>query len=486
VADKSLKLNLSIKEFVVDQSKAISGKSKAESERLSVKSIFVAAVVIGVIGIVTGVLLNSATSSVVIPLITMFGYIFVIYSSEPDLPKSTIGDSYYYLGFIFTLTSLAASLVALANNDGINMSSIIGSFGAALSTTIVGLVARLFETVFSVETKVRRERLEEEIERSMIEFSENLDRLTTFVHASLSNVHAETEKALKDTLVGYQKVNSDVTSSFESSMESGAETVSSAFEKLATKISNIDVNIEPFKNSFDQCVKDIDKQNKSYSDVTEQVISINENLTSQISKTNSNISDHIDKLESEISSVFKKNALHYEETLSEVSKSILSNFDDLKSVKAVIKGGAEKELEKLNSEVASLSNSMSSWNSSVSETLTNFTGFSDLVESNANTIELSSKRLEEVITTVDSSFSVLLESSGPIMDMKDAVEGFGEQLKSSIGVISEVNSSMQEISKSTENATKQVASDISDVYGSLAKQLSSLNSLNSIESTENG
>ena len=129
---------------------------------------------------------------------------------------------------------------------------------------------------------------------------------------------------------------------------------------------------------------------------------------------------------------------------------------------------------------------MSSWNSSVSETLTNFTGFSDLVESNANTIELSSKRLEEVITTVDSSFSVLLESSGPIMDMKDAVEGFGEQLKSSIGVISEVNSSMQEISKSTENATKQVASDISDVYGSLAKQLSSLNSLNSIESTENG
>ena len=50
---------------------------------------------------------------------------------------SIAGDNFYYLGFIYTLASLSAALVEL--RTGINSTAILGAFGVALITTIVGI-----------------------------------------------------------------------------------------------------------------------------------------------------------------------------------------------------------------------------------------------------------------------------------------------------------------------------------------------------------
>lgn len=57
--------------------------------------------------------------------------------------EDQIGDNAYYLGFLFTLSSLAYALWKFQIDKGSDPADIIGSFGVALWSTIVGVAARV-------------------------------------------------------------------------------------------------------------------------------------------------------------------------------------------------------------------------------------------------------------------------------------------------------------------------------------------------------
>jgi hypothetical protein len=58
--------------------------------------------------------------------------------------EDMIGDNAYYLGFLYTLSSLAYALWRFQINQGGDPADIIGSFGVALWSTIVGIALRVF------------------------------------------------------------------------------------------------------------------------------------------------------------------------------------------------------------------------------------------------------------------------------------------------------------------------------------------------------
>lgn len=58
--------------------------------------------------------------------------------------EDLIGDNAYYLGFLYTLSSLAYALWRFQINQGGDPADIIGSFGVALWSTIVGIAMRVF------------------------------------------------------------------------------------------------------------------------------------------------------------------------------------------------------------------------------------------------------------------------------------------------------------------------------------------------------
>jgi hypothetical protein len=60
---------------------------------------------------------------------------------EPE----SVGDNCYYLGFLFTLTSLSVTLFQLAQDTGQTgaLREVVGGFGIALSSTIVGVFLRV-------------------------------------------------------------------------------------------------------------------------------------------------------------------------------------------------------------------------------------------------------------------------------------------------------------------------------------------------------
>lgn len=74
-----------------------------------------------------------------------------------------LGDNFYYLGFIYTLASLSAALVQM--RGGIEVDAVLGNFGVALITTIVGIAGR----VVFIQMRSEIDDAEEVIRRDILE-----------------------------------------------------------------------------------------------------------------------------------------------------------------------------------------------------------------------------------------------------------------------------------------------------------------------------
>jgi methyl-accepting chemotaxis protein len=83
-----------------------------------------------------------------VPIGIMLIYVLIgVNHPDPALTPEKFADSCYYLGFIFTITSIIFSLFDLPN-IGTQMSAIAVRFGAAMTSTVVGLGVRVILVSF--------------------------------------------------------------------------------------------------------------------------------------------------------------------------------------------------------------------------------------------------------------------------------------------------------------------------------------------------
>jgi hypothetical protein len=77
-----------------------------------------------------------------IPLMLMVLYALALGSARYfRLRDDQAGDNIYYLGFLYTLTSLGVSLWQFSVNDGAE--GIVTNFGVAIASTILGVALRV-------------------------------------------------------------------------------------------------------------------------------------------------------------------------------------------------------------------------------------------------------------------------------------------------------------------------------------------------------
>lgn len=83
------------------------------------------------------------------PICTIIVYWLIMWAANDNVLYEIIGDNCYYLGFVFTLTSLAVTLYLLhkigdvETQDQLPIREVISGFGVALSSTIVGIMLRV-------------------------------------------------------------------------------------------------------------------------------------------------------------------------------------------------------------------------------------------------------------------------------------------------------------------------------------------------------
>src|SRR5258708_6900042 len=85
----------------------------------------------------------SALQVTLVPVGVMIGYALLLGVARLfRLRDDQSGDNLYYMGFLFTLTSLAVSLYQFS--DVGSAEQIVQNFGIAIATTIAGITLRIF------------------------------------------------------------------------------------------------------------------------------------------------------------------------------------------------------------------------------------------------------------------------------------------------------------------------------------------------------
>lgn len=247
-------------------------------------------------------------TSMLVPIALMFAYLALAWMfSAIRLHDEQIGDNLYYMGFLFTLASLGASLYLFTGESSTD--EVVRNFGIAISSTITGIALRIFynqsrRDVLDIERATRHDlaavarRVRAELESSTREFASlrrannqlinegfesvvkqvnktgeklagALSNLTDVTLKPLEEVSSKFNSAIEDSLKGVSTKLSDVTSKIDESasvvmktnqsMLSAAEGLTRQVDNIAKKLEAVAIPDGVLKNEMEPILKDFGK-----------------------------------------------------------------------------------------------------------------------------------------------------------------------------------------------------------------------------------
>jgi F0F1-type ATP synthase membrane subunit b/b' len=158
---------------------------------------------------------------------------------EVQLRLDRLGDNFYYLGFIYTLASMSAALLELGENSN-NIEAVLGSFGIALFTTIVGVAGR----VMFVQLRSEIDEVEAQVRRDLVEAS---DALRTQLHQALrefETFHTAVRQAADERQKDSQNAAEKEMELIRSVAQSAAREIQSAFAGNRTNATEVAKSVQ--------------------------------------------------------------------------------------------------------------------------------------------------------------------------------------------------------------------------------------------------
>jgi len=235
---------------------------------------------IGIIFIWTAKLyaLNTAIVTA-IPILIMLGYLVIsLIANGLRLHNEQAGDNLYYMGFLFTLSSLGVSLYRFTGD--VSIDEIVRNFGIAVTSTICGIAFRiLFNQMrrdpVDIERSVRHElaemtrRVRTELDSSAREFSSyrrtssqmlvegfeeiavQAERTGEAVQKAIETLSKESIKPIQDAAQTLATISEDNLALFEKRAIKATEIADAATERLDLATHRISSLIENISRSID-------------------------------------------------------------------------------------------------------------------------------------------------------------------------------------------------------------------------------------------
>jgi len=163
------------------------------------------------------------------------GYAVITYnSSSARLEPEQIGDNCYYLGFCITLASLAWTLYGLgsASGDAALINGVISGFGVALSSTIVGVMARVILLQFRVDLAAREKEARNTLNQVMREFFGEMQAAV----ASTTEMRTQIRQSLEEHTEQIIAQNVRMQDSFEGRLKNLVEDVGSGVQGAMNEV----------------------------------------------------------------------------------------------------------------------------------------------------------------------------------------------------------------------------------------------------------
>jgi hypothetical protein len=242
--------------------------------------VFFAVVITGVGYIVISKLNGfSAVAVTAVPVLVMIGYAVLLAARPFRLRDDQSGDNLYYMGFLFTLTSLAVSLYQFSAAG--SAEQIVQNFGIAIASTIAGITMRIFFN------QMRRDPIE-------VEASARLE---------LAEASRRVKRELESTILEFGYFRRMTQQSVSDAVDEAKESIGSAREKLAGEIEKFVLTQgQPFEDASKRSSETLDSMNER----TVQILEVSRHLVregEELAKSTASVVKAIDSLLAELGSL---------------------------------------------------------------------------------------------------------------------------------------------------------------------------------------
>lgn len=217
-------------------------------QSIRVQKLFLVAVILKVVSAFFGWLLQLQwILGLALPLVVMAVYIAVgLKRQDRDVTDEKFADSCYYLGFIFTITSIVFSLFDLPQ-IGERIQDIAVRFGAAMVSTVFGLVVRVYLVSFRPDATDALKNAEDAVLEAAQKFREHLimayeklgdfqSQVTSATQTSVEAVKLQVEKMAQDHSARMEQVFKELNERNQQAVTEGLAEVSAASSRLAQSV----------------------------------------------------------------------------------------------------------------------------------------------------------------------------------------------------------------------------------------------------------
>src|SRR5580700_1800604 len=181
-----------------------------------------------------------ALAATVVPVLIMIGYALLLSARLFRLRDDQSGDNLYYMGFLFTLTSLAVSLYQFSAAG--SAEQIVQNFGIAIASTIAGITLRILfnqmrrdpvevEATARLELAEASRRVKRELESAILEFGYFRRMTQQSVTDALDEVQESIGRAHQEFTGELKKLATTTNSPFEEASKRSGETLNGLNER---------------------------------------------------------------------------------------------------------------------------------------------------------------------------------------------------------------------------------------------------------------
>ncbi|TGS46256.1 MULTISPECIES: hypothetical protein [unclassified Mesorhizobium] len=200
--------------------------------------------------------------SMTVPIMLMIGYLSLSwFSGRIRLHEEQTGDNLYYMGFLFTLSSLGVSLYQFTSVSSTD--DVIRNFGIAITSTIFGIALRILynqtrRDVLDVERATRHElatmtrRVRSEMESATREFADFRRVSNQMISEGFEEIvrHADdTGEQLKGAL---EKMANEAIKPVQDASAKLSAAIDASFGQIASKLSEIAEKVDSSGDLFEQ------------------------------------------------------------------------------------------------------------------------------------------------------------------------------------------------------------------------------------------
>ena len=289
---------------------------------------FVGTYILGVILIILATIFAPENTLIVIlvSIIPMIIYGIYVYSNRKKPNVNTIADSAYFLGFLFTITSISLALFFLTPNENDltkQFNRIIQIFGFALITTIIGLLIKVCVVNLKPDLDDLSENIMENLHESVSLFDDELvnaierfqeidqqlsDRYTDFTNKvirmekdTLEKTSGHLDHIITNSGQELEKFINESGQSLTTSMEESSKTLTAILTKVVKDIEEggkaLDVPSDLFTDKLSEPLSNMKNQINEFNNELSEVIKSQRAIASNTEKVSNIVTNLAEKMD---------------------------------------------------------------------------------------------------------------------------------------------------------------------------------------------